>query len=133
MTSFTVGLPKSCRLTINRQRVSCTLKITDVAILIFWRCLVFKLALGLVELIKLCKQEVLLWKCRFLYRYPLLLNTNFHSGFNMQTKLSLIAACVLLACSASMGTAQTVTSVPTAADTTFFTADVDDDLSLIHI
>ena len=45
----------------------------------------------------------------------------------MQTKLSLIAACVLLACSASMGTAQTVTSVPTAADTTFFTVDVDDD------
>ena len=45
----------------------------------------------------------------------------------MQTKFSLIAACVLLACSASLGTAQTITNVPTAADTTFFTADVDDD------
>ncbi len=45
----------------------------------------------------------------------------------MQTKFSLIAACVLLACSASLGTAQTITNVPTAADATFFTADVDDD------
>ena len=45
----------------------------------------------------------------------------------MQTKFSLIAACVLLACSASLGTAQTITNVLTAADTTFFTADVDDD------
>ena len=32
-----------------------------------------------------------------------------------------------MACSASLGTAQTITNVPTAADATFFTADVDDD------
>ena len=32
----------------------------------------------------------------------------------------------MLACSASMGTAQTITDVPTAADTTFFSISDDD-------
>jgi len=44
----------------------------------------------------------------------------------MQTKFLLIAAGVMLAFSASMGTAQTITDVPTAADTTFFSISDDD-------